>query len=85
MTQENIVIRSAEDAIRHIDPEDELIRKPAVKKLSGINADSSLYDLIREGKFPRPLKISARSSAWLKSEVLQWRAEKLAERDNKAA
>jgi prophage regulatory protein len=33
---------------------------------------SSIYDAIKKGEFPAPIKLHGRSSAWIKSEVLQW-------------
>lgn len=33
---------------------------------------SSVYDAIRKEDFPKPVKLSGRSSAWIKSEVEQW-------------
>ena len=33
---------------------------------------SSIYEGIKEGTFPAPVKLQGRSSAWLKSEVLHW-------------
>jgi prophage regulatory protein len=33
---------------------------------------SSVYDAIKKGEFPKPVKLSGRSSAWIKSEVEQW-------------
>jgi prophage regulatory protein len=33
---------------------------------------SSVYAAIKTGAFPAPVKLSERSSAWVKSEVLQW-------------
>jgi prophage regulatory protein len=33
---------------------------------------SSVYEAIKKGDFPKPVKLSARSSAWIKSEVEQW-------------
>lgn len=33
---------------------------------------SSLYEAIKEGTFPAPIKLNGRSSAWVKSEVMQW-------------
>jgi hypothetical protein len=32
----------------------------------------ALYKAIRDGAFPPPVKVGERSSAWVKSEVLQW-------------
>lgn len=33
---------------------------------------SSIYAAVRDGAFPAPVKLGGRSSAWIKSEVLQW-------------
>lgn len=33
---------------------------------------SSLYEAIKEGSFPPPIKLNGRSSAWVNSEVMQW-------------
>jgi prophage regulatory protein len=33
---------------------------------------SSVYEAIRRGKFPSPIKLHGRSSAWIESEILQW-------------
>lgn len=31
-----------------------------------------IYTLIRQGKFPKPVKLSANTSVWLESEVNAW-------------
>lgn len=41
---------------------------------------STLYSLIGEGRFPRPVRISDRGRAWLETEVTDWIAERVAER-----
>ena len=33
---------------------------------------SSIYDAIKKGEFPKPVRLYGRTSAWIKSEVLQW-------------
>jgi prophage regulatory protein len=33
---------------------------------------SSVYAGVKRGTFPAPVKLSERSSAWIKSEVVQW-------------
>lgn len=33
---------------------------------------SSVYDAIKKGNFPKPVKLHGRSSAWAKNEVEQW-------------
>lgn len=41
----------------------------------------SIYRLINEGKFPKQIKLSARSSGWLLSEVEQWLEERINDRE----
>src|SRR5476649_2893009 len=33
---------------------------------------SSVYEAIQKGVFPAPVKLCGRSSAWVKSEIMQW-------------
>lgn len=58
----------------------QLLRLPAVVQRTGLPR-STLYRLCRLGRFPRPTKLSERSSAWSASEVDQWLSDRLAERD----
>ncbi len=42
---------------------------------------SHMYALIQKGEFPKPIKLSERSSAWLESEVQAWIDARIAARD----
>ncbi len=44
-----------------------------------------LHRLIRQGRFPRPVKIGANRNAWLTTEINDWIAARIAERDAEAA
>lgn len=33
---------------------------------------SSVYEAIKRGEFPAPVKLHGRSSGWIKSEIQQW-------------
>jgi prophage regulatory protein len=39
------------------------------------------WRLIKAGKFPKPVKVGSRN-AWLESEIDQWIADRVAERDS---
>jgi prophage regulatory protein len=43
---------------------------------------SQIDELIRRGQFPKPVKVGERRRVWLESEVVEWQASKIAERDN---
>jgi prophage regulatory protein len=40
-----------------------------------------LWRLVREGKFPRPIKLSAQRKAWLASDLDQWIRDRIAATD----
>lgn len=61
-----------------------LLRLPQVKLRTGLSR-SELYRRIAAGTFPAPIKIGERASAWSSAEVERWIAERIAERDAKAA
>ncbi len=57
-----------------------LLRIADVRRLTGLS-DSAIYRAAQRGQFPRPLKLSERSSAWVESEVRGWISSRIAERD----
>lgn len=52
-------------------PRDRLLRLPEVEALVGIRK-SSIYVLMKQGKFPRCIHITSRLAAWPESAVYQW-------------
>lgn len=52
-------------------PPTRLLRLPTVMEMTGMGRDS-VYRLAREGRFPKPRKLTERSSAWREDEVLAW-------------
>lgn len=57
-----------------------LLRMPQVSERTG-QGPSSIYEAIAAGKFPKPVKLGRRTSAWVEAEVDAWIAERIAERD----
>lgn len=55
----------------------EFIKLPEVKKISGLGT-TTIYKLANEGLFPSQVQLGARSVAWVRAEVQQWAAEKVA-------
>ncbi|TAM57261.1 MAG: AlpA family transcriptional regulator [Rhodanobacter sp.] len=54
-----------------------LIRLPEVIRQTGL-ARSSIYDGIRDGKFPKPVPLCGRNVGFVESEVQQWIADRIA-------
>ena len=48
-------------------------------------AQSSLYDLMARGEFPKPVPLSERRVAWLLDEVEAWIEQRVAARDQRSA
>lgn len=55
-----------------------LLRLPAVLERTGLGR-SSLYAAIQEGRFPEPIRLSARAVAWPSSEVDAWIQDRITE------
>lgn len=53
-----------------------LLRLPVVKQRVGYSK-SRIYYLVAEGRFPSPIAIGARASAWLESEIDAWIASRI--------
>ncbi|MGI0133929.1 MAG: helix-turn-helix transcriptional regulator [Candidatus Micrarchaeaceae archaeon] len=52
------------------------LRLPEVKAITGLSK-TSIYELIREKRFPPPVRLGPRAVAWVKSEVRQWAVERV--------
>lgn len=63
---------------------DEIWRRPKVEQTSGLKR-AAIYNAIRNGDFPRPVKIGDRAVGWLASEVLAWVASRPRALDGGAA
>lgn len=57
-------------------PDIRFIKLPEVLALCG-RSKSSIYDAIRRGEFPAPVKLSYRSVAWVRSEITAWAEERV--------
>ena len=54
-----------------------LIRRTEVQNKTGLGA-SSIYAMMKQGKFPQCMNLSERRVAWVESDVDQWIAERVA-------
>ena len=54
-----------------------LIRRTEVQSKTGLGA-SSIYAMMKQGKFPQCMSLSERRVAWLESDIDQWIAERVA-------
>lgn len=55
-----------------------LLRRNEVEKVTGLKR-SSIYSKIKEGDFPKPIKLGMRAVAWLEADVMQWIESKVTE------
>lgn len=57
-----------------------ILRRPEVCRSTGLSR-SGLYAAVKEGKFPRPVKLGPRAVGWLAREVHEWIDARVEERD----
>ncbi|OEE89424.1 transcriptional regulator [Enterovibrio norvegicus FF-162] len=58
-----------------------LIKLSEVKHATGLGR-STIYNFMKEGKFPQSVSLGDRAVAWVESEVTEWILKKIAERDS---
>ena len=63
---------------RPVVPRDRLIRLPDVEGATGCKK-STIYELMKAGRFPKPVRLSARHVAWPESAVLRWVQDRIQE------
>ena len=62
----------------------QILRRAAVARRVGLSVPS-IYRLIEEGRFPRPVPLSTHAKGWLESEIEAWIQGRIAERDEVTA
>lgn len=55
-----------------------LIRRKEVERLTALSR-SRIYDLMKQGAFPKPVNLGAMSVAWVEAEIQQWIAARIAD------
>lgn len=63
---------------RPVVPRDRLLRLPDVEAATGCKK-STIYKLMKEGKFPRCVYVTSRCVAWPETAVLSWVQARIAE------
>lgn len=67
---------TAEDVMARANTQ-RFLRRETVEEITGLPT-STLYDLMAKGDFPKPIKLSARTVAWLEGEVVDWQKRMIA-------
>jgi len=55
-----------------------LIRLQEVRRITGLGT-TTIYQSVARGDFPRQIKIGPKSVAWVKSEVVNWCRDRIAQ------
>lgn len=63
-----------------MDPDDRLLTMRELGPLVPYHK-VTIYKMIREGTFPKPIRLGPNRVAWPRSEVVAWIAERAAERE----
>lgn len=57
-----------------------LVRLPEIMARTSLSR-STIYTMMGEGRFPRPVKLNLRSNGWIESEVNAWLDSRIADRE----
>ena len=57
------------------------IRLPELQKRVGLRR-TAIYEAMKAGVFPKPVKLGRRAVAWAESEISAWQQEQIANRDS---
>jgi prophage regulatory protein len=60
-----------------------IIRLAELTAFTGLQR-MAIEELMKQGEFPKPVKVSARNKGWLESEVIVWQQKRIAQRDREA-
>ena len=71
MEKRIIEVRRRPAVVVPLVPRDRLLRLPDVSDIVGIRK-STIYALIKEGKFPKCIYVTSKTVAWPESAVLAW-------------
>ena len=63
-----------------MDETDRLLGRREVERVTSLSK-AELYRRVREGEFPRQVRLGGRRVAWIEREVREWMAARVAERD----
>ena len=69
--QQIIEARPRPAVVTPLVPRDRLLRLPDVSAIVGIRK-STIYALMKEGKFPKCIYVTSKTVAWPESAVLAW-------------
>lgn len=56
-----------------------LLRLPQVIERTSLRR-STIYEMMRDGSFPKPVKLNLRSNGWIDSEITDWVTARIADR-----
>lgn len=50
-------------------------RRPAVERMTGLSR-STIYSMMAEGMFPKPIKLGKRAVGWMESDISDWLSQR---------
>lgn len=51
------------------------LRRPEVEALIGLSR-TTIYEMMKRGEFPRPVRITGKAVAWPESSITEWQASR---------
>jgi len=61
---------------------DRFVNEPEARAAAGVKSRSTLQSMIKDGLFPKPIRVSPGRIAWSEAEIAAWQQDRIQERDN---
>lgn len=58
-----------------------ILRRADVERACGL-ARSTIYQMMADGRFPRPVRLGPQRVGWLERDIIAWQGARIAERDS---
>jgi prophage regulatory protein len=63
-----------------ITPEDRFLKRTEVIQLTGLST-ASIYRKMKDGTFPKAVRLGSRAVAWVQSEITDWQGQAIQNRN----
>jgi prophage regulatory protein len=57
-------------------------RRKEVERITGLSC-STIYELMADDEFPKPIPLARRSVGWLEDEIIDWQKKQIAAREGR--
>ena len=61
---------------------DRFVNEPMARAAAGVKSRSTLQSMVKDGLFPKPIRVSPGRIVWSEAEIAAWQKNRIRERDD---